>query len=399
MFKSIDTIAVKYDVFLIFIILTLVSFSLAFFPLLAFILIIVVLSVFTVRIPEFFRKFLHILALFSLVVVYSSKSFYNELSMDLSSYIMVNDELRRLSFYQIFSTHFSLEPGWNIIYWIIYNAGLNITDEGVGVANYFICCILFYFWFEVHGIKEFQQEFRSIATATSLLFLSVLFLAIMQRQAIASIFILFAISNIKNLKKLLLYSFVAILFHSTSIIFIILYYFLMKLKLKYYHWFLIAFFILLFKIFFIYFINLLVDLEAFSNKAEYYKNTFDFDFFSIKLLCYVLFVVFSLIFYRGSALSHSRYANIMVFSLICYILMIGINLLPERLNFINIYLMGFYISLIYLPKHYRLLLILNLTFCLIFYFEKTLSNTGFDKYWYRYEEYSLIPFYYIERLF
>ena len=75
MFKSIDTIAVKYDVFLIFIILTLVSFSLAFFPLLAFILIIVVLSVFTVRIPEFFRKFLHILALlidhiFYLIVIY-----------------------------------------------------------------------------------------------------------------------------------------------------------------------------------------------------------------------------------------------------------------------------------------------------------------------------------------
>ena len=231
------------------------------------------------------------------------------------------------------------------------------------------------------------------------LFFSILFLAILQRQSIACIFILFAISNRNYLLKFLLYGLIAILFHSTSILFLLLYYFIIRFNLTIKHWCFILILILFAKFSFTYIINYLVGFSVFSLKAGYYdSDVLVFNFFSFRLFCFVVFCLISyFLFYKGSFFDQNQYKNIFLLSLFCYVLTIGINLLPERLNYINIYLIGYYLALINLPKRVKLLFLINLLFSLIYFIEKGFFyKSEIDSFWYYFPEYSMIPFYYLD---
>lgn len=394
--------SVQKDIFIsdsiFYIVSILILFFFAFSPLIAFVLLTTFLTLFSYRLLGFYRVFLHALGLCFLIIIAASKSFNNELAMDLSAYIEVNEYLKHSGFEGVYNKYFTFEPGWGVIYWSLSKFGFQISGIYVGIVNTIVCCMLYLIWFEKYALKKIPNKYHALITATSLLFFSISFFAILQRQSIACVFILFAIANRDNLIKFLLYGVLSILFHSTSIIFLFVYYFLMQFNLNFKHWILICFSILLAKFSFTYIIGLLTGFSAFSLKADYYDaNVLVFNFFSFRLFCFVVFCLISyFIFHNKSFFDKSRYKNIFLFSLLCYVLTIGINLLPERMNYFNIYLIGYYLALIYLPKRANLLILINLTFTLIYFVEKSFFyKSELDTFWYYFPEYGFIPFYYL----
>lgn len=338
------------------------------------------------------RMVLAVICYFCIVVIFYSKDYTYSDIIDYRVYSQANDILKNMNFFDVFEI-FPFEPGWALVYWFLHKLGIAFNGINVSLGNTIISLLIFFIWFECHGIKLVKYEFRGIVTATTLLFMSFVTLGFLQRQAISIAILLFAISNYNN-KKFYIYWLFSAIFHNTSLFIGLLYKFIIDLKFSVKLVLLTALFFLFARLFFLDIMLFLNKFDFFAYKSNFYLRISGFQIASYRLALYGVFLSVLAFFYVKSVNNYMR--NIIIFTSICFVGLLGINLASERVNFIIIYCLGYFVSLLLVEKNIRALLILNLFMTVLFMLEKTgFINSDFTL-WEKYDWIGTTPFYYLK---
>src|SRR5690606_32595266 len=183
-------------------------------------------------------------------------------------------------------------------------------------------------------------------------FLGIVTLGYLQRQAISLILLLFALYSDRSLFKYPLVI-LSILFHVTSLPLFVIYYFLQKYKVKSVLLFVIFFAVVVLLIRF-YFYDILAYISTVTDfgkdKIAYYGDE-RFAVSSVKTLA-VNLVIFFVLYARWNVLG-CKEKNMVLVSSLSYILLVGIPLLSERLNFVSFYILGFFVYYVFVFKQGR----------------------------------------------
>lgn len=343
------------------------------------------------------RIILSLFCIYSLLFIVASRSYIDELEHDLSHYYLVYKSLGDGNINELFGFGNGLEIGWPILYGSISFFFPNLTPIGIAIINSGICCILFLIWLEKYGYAFFHCKNKSIAAAFVFTFLSVQTFGYLERQAISTVFILFAIST--NKYKSLVYTILATSFHLTAIPLVILY----KLTLSRYttQVKLLSFFIIIiiFRLFYQSILEnlfILKEILPVLGKLNYYIITFnDFKITSYRFMILVFPLLLSILFLlRKEKKTYHIYKFIAINSFL-YISFIGIPLLPERINFSLLYLYGLFVYFLFYKNYKELTFFFLIIYILFFILEKTnILNNGINQFWVRYPIVDLSPFYY-----
>lgn len=340
----------------------------------------------------FLRPILLIFGAFSQFFIFYSIDFNASTIIDYRVYSESNEIIKSMDFSEIFYEPFGIEFGWGLVYWILNKIGIDIHGVNVSYCNSIICILLFITWFEKYGLKEIDKKYHGLASASTLIFLSFFTITFLQRQAISVALLLFAISN-QNNRKFYFFLIISSLFHITSLIIGILYKYISKINFtpKKIFYFMIG--VLIFRLFFRQVILFLDQFSFLSYKTSFYLSLSNFEIVSFRLALYsVMFFVIVLIFGKNI---NSHFKSIIYFTSICSISLLGINLASERLNFILIYLYGYFLFLILYRKHINLLIFLNMIFLIIFSIEKSSLINETANHWALYPSLSSVPFYFL----
>ena len=338
-------------------------------PFLFFILSIFFLMFINFEKVDILRRVLSLLIVFSLIFIYSSIDFSSSETQDYYIYYQANEIIKFEKIKNILNWPFKTEFGWGVIFWLIHKLGFNInTINQVAIINFSLSLILFYIWFEKYGIKSVDESYRGIATASVYLFISVITLSFLQRQSLSVIALLFAISNTKN-NKFYLYTFIASIFHITSLPVAILYKFLINKNISKIFFIYVFLFMIFVRLTFINILNVISNIELIQDKVGFYLAIDGFSIVSLRLALYTLLLA-GITFFYVKDVEH-RFKNIIIFVSICSLCLLGINLASERINFITIYLYGYFLFLMLYRKNLYLLLFINIIFLIIFVYERS----------------------------
>lgn len=316
---------------------------------------------------QIIRIYLSILSILSIIYMYGSIDFGKSEIPDYLIYYQAAKILKYESLLNITDWPFYPEIGWGAVFWLLQKSGYNIQNiNDVAIINLVICLFGFYFWFEKYGKKGVDSKYYGLLTATTLLFISVITLTFLQRQSLSVIFLLFAISNYKN-SKFYLFVILASLFHLSSLPIALIYKFLLSRKFKLSFFIFIFIFIILLRVFFIEIVSSLSFLM--QGKGDFYVGNEGFSIVSFRLAIYSL-LMFAMVLFFANKINHD-FKNIIIFSSLLSFGLIGINLASERLNFITLYLYGYFVFLLLYKRNIFLLIFLNLIFLLILFYEKS----------------------------
>lgn len=373
--------------------LVIVFFLIMFSPFILFCALIFILLFFPFNVIGELRLLISLICYYCLFFIFFSKDYSYASAPDYLIYFQASSILKQSNFNEIFLL-FPGEIGWPIIYWFINKIGFNTESiNNVSFYNTLISLVIFVFWFELHALKLVDKKYQSIVTATNILFISFITLGFLQRQAISVAILLFAISNYNN-KKFYIYLFLSSIFHNTSLIVGLLYKFLIKInltKLKIFFIFLLLLFVRVFFLEFIYFFD---SIGIFPGKSEFYSGLNEFKVVSFRIAMYGLLLFFFTIFLYRNIDNYMK--NIIIFSSITFICFLGVNLVSERFNFIFLYCLGFFLSILLIPKYIKVLLIIDLIVLLLFVFEKFGFVNGDFMFWELYDWIGNKPFYYLD---
>src|SRR5690606_29313875 len=134
-----------------------------------------------------------------------------------------------------------------------------------------------------------------------------------------------------------------------------------------------------------------------KDKIAYYGDE-RFAVSSVKTLA-VNLVIFFVLYARWNVLG-CKEKNMVLVSSLSYILLVGIPLLSERLNFVSFYILGFFVYYVFVFKQgrsVRYLMKFFLFLYVVFYaFYKILvPEVSIGSYWVRYPMFDFIPGYYL----
>ncbi|WP_151982616.1 EpsG family protein, partial [Acinetobacter guerrae] len=304
-------------------------------PLYSFVLIVFFLTVYDFSKTHYLRKFLSLILVFLLIFIFGSIDFSSSTEIpDYYIYYQANTLLKGYSLNDFYIWPFQPEFGWSAYFWSLNKLGLDITEiNQVALINFSTALLLFYLWFEIYALEDIEKKFHGIATASTYLFISVFTLTFLQRQSLSVVFLLFAISNNKN-KKFYLYLLLASIFHITSLPIGILYKFLINKNIGKKIFLIIFIIFIIFRIFFLQILSAISSLGFANGKIDFYLGLNSFSVVSIRLALYVL--IFNIILFLFFNDLKGKFKNIIIFTAICSISLLGINLASERLNFITI---------------------------------------------------------------
>ncbi|WP_337912289.1 EpsG family protein [Vibrio cholerae] len=345
---------------------------------------------------------------YSLLLIYSSRSFEDELSHDLSTYFYEYAKMTTMDVeqYKIFGD--GLEVGYHVLYTAVAYFLPNIEPIDLAICNVVIILALFYIWIENYlFINDEYKNDKAIICALIFIFFSFVSMGYLQRQALSIVFLLYALST-KRFASFLIFASLSTVFHLTSLPLIILYKLLARIKISFSRMlvFLIVF-VLVFLLIRYYFYGLisLVMGSGLSipgiHKLNFYSE-FNFSVLSVKNL------VLNLLLLSILVLNWSRvdlfWRNIILFSMLTYFVFLGVPLLSERINFILFFLFGFFFYLVSIKASNNMLnrriyiSFILLYFSLDCFKSVVMATTSEYEYWNAFDFIGYYPFYYFDLL-
>ncbi|MBZ9380029.1 EpsG family protein [Escherichia coli] len=347
----------------------------------------------------YMRQSLIILAMLSIVIIIASREYTDEIEHDLSHYYIVYKALASGQLNELFGFAAGVEIGWPLLYLMVSKFNGNLSPITLAIINTSVCLFLLYVWINKHAFHNEYLNNSGVIAALIILFASVQTFGYLQRQAISTVILLFSISNTG--KKSLVYLLLATLFHLTSLPLGILYLTLRKWhsRIKLHHMLMIFGILIFIKL------NLFVILNYLSvvgtgipgvNKLNYYLlYASEFSFTSKRFAILIFPLALAMILFWNK-IPNDNWKLISIFSCLSYIVFLGIPLGPERLNFLLLFLYGYFVYL-YL---YKVLPNVTKYFILVYLFMFALEKMNFfgnyaDPFWSRYPAFSFEPFYYL----
>lgn len=340
-------------------------------PLLSFFLIIIFLIL--VKIEDFtLRAPLVIMAFVSGCLIYSSRVVGNVYGDDFANeYYPLYENLYKG--HGIFDSEFGggVEIGLSIYFKILTLILPHLSPSIVMFSVSMLCAVLLYIWIEVFFFKENIVENKTLLLASVLAFFGFFVTTQLMRQAISSVFILFAISYFNDKKILISGIFVIIgcIFHLTVLPFSLLYYILMYSSKKKKLIVLSSFFV--FGVLFSVILSVIASSGLFfgivSKFLYYLKNTQSgiSTAYYWKILIPMIFLSF--LFSKNNLKSLK---SLLLYGLLCYLCIVSIPFASDRVfMLLNIYLLGgvVYMAFGKILNCYKVILIL---FCVFRFFSQ-----------------------------
>lgn len=368
-----------------------------FFPLGAFFLAVGSLILLSSSIPTLFRYFLGLIALFTLLVIIGSRTYIDELEHDLAHYFAVYQSLHTGNYNEIWGFGDGIEIGWPLIYLIQGKLFSQFNNPiHLSLFNTGLCLLLLFLWVESKLLLTVVKRDRSLVLGLIILFLLVTTLGYLQRQALAIVIALFALTA-SNKKRTILFTILAGLFHISAVPTIITYRYLLKKKISRSVFLIIAVGLLGFRFLFMDIIILIlssgIDFPGIHKLHYYFVTQGTFMIASLRFAVLELGLI-AILLIRWKYIC-SPWKNVAAFTAICYLALLGLPLLSERLNFIVLVLYGFffYIALESSSrKSFNVLFCkgIGLLYLVLFCIERSgLFIDVLDPYWQRYEQISI----------
>ncbi|WP_233433987.1 EpsG family protein [Vibrio cholerae] len=345
---------------------------------------------------------------YSLLLIYSSRSFENELISDLSRYFYEYTKMVKMDIDEYIIFGDGLELGYHVLYTAVAYFLPNIKPIDLAICNVVITLALFYIWIENYlFINDEYKNDKAIICALIFIFFAFVSIGYLQRQALSIVFLLYALSA-KRFTSFMIFASLSTVFHLTSLPLIILYKLLARIKLSFSRMlvFLIVF-VLAFLLIRYYFYGLisLVMGSGLSipgiHKLNFYSE-FNFSVLSVKNL------VLNLLLLSILVLNWSRvdlfWRNIILFSMLTYFVFLGVPLLSERINFILFFLFGFFFYLVSIKASNNMLnrriyiSFILLYFSLDCFKNVVMATTSEYEYWNAFDFIGYYPFYYFDLL-
>ncbi|WP_321100463.1 EpsG family protein [Campylobacter sputorum] len=336
-----------------------------------------------------------ILAVLSLMFIFASRLYIDDLEHDLSLYYSIYQQFTHGDYSNFFRFGTGIEIGWTSLYFLVSFLLPSITAIQLSLIHALFCCTILLVFIYVYIYSVVPEKDQGLVSALIILFLSFTTLGYLQRQAVSTLFLMFMIVS-KDQKKLFLFYILAIFFHSTALPFGAIYLFLRN---RYFNQIKILILILL----------LLLVRLFFYQLAEFMISSIDFAFLTHKLHYFLivepsissrrfLILLFPLLilslFFKDESCLVCYWRSIILFSCVSYLALLIIPLLSERLNFILLYLYGFFIYL-YIRKYKTVGYFFIFLYLIFFVAEKTGLVVDENLFWQRFDLFSFEPFYYL----
>lgn len=385
-----DELIVSKIFFLIFICACVIF---PFSPYFSYILFLISLILFSYKANKFFSYCAFLMASLSQFFILHSKYYIVEKDFDLGNYYYSYTYLMHTSISD--ASNESLEVGWYVLYkflGLIY-PNLNIYD--IALVNSLICLTLFFVWIVKYASKEIEYQYLGFVLGIIVLFMWPNNFPFFQRQSISVAILLFAISNVKSKKYFIFYLILSSIFHITSLIMGIVYYILLNFNIKHLVKKIIislTAFRLMFSLILIYLTTIFSNSD-FVRKASFYTEGDGNLFLAFSELRFFPLFILIFLFYKQI---ESKWKNIIVFTALCYISLIGIQFASGRFNFILVYLYGYFLWIVAKKQPYILLIYVLFYFVFDVFYKSNSAVLLNDPFWQRYPIYSLNPFYYIK---
>ena len=376
--------------------LVFISFILMlFYPLFSFCFAFSTLVLFSKISKRIFTSILYFISTLSLLIIYASRDYKDEMEHDLSLYFNIFQNFINDNYSDFFFFGNGLEIGWTSLYAVVSKLFPGISAIGLAIINSLFCIILLFIWIRCYIYETVYYKDQAFVVGLIVLFLSMVTFGYLQRQSLATIFLLFMITS-KN--KKLFFLFLATIFHSTSIILGLLYIILMKIKINNIKVILLFMLFIFARLIFYNFVSFIannnIDFFIF-NKVYYYIS--DESAIASKRFLILILPLFVLSFISKSK-NMGSWKSIIQYSCISYIVLLGIPLLSGRLNFILLFIYGYFIYLVVPKKFYFVLYFFIFLYLIFFFCEKSNLLVDLNLFWQRYPMYSFTPFYYLEML-
>lgn len=377
-------------VFIFTLILGLISL---FFPLLSYFFSIFALILISSTIFVVTRRLLGCIALVSLLVIISSRSYIDELDHDLSYYFSVYNLLSSGNFHEIYNFGDGFEVGWPLLY--LAEIKLLWKFENpiyISIYNTIICFILLFVWLETKLFKIIPDVDKALVLGLVILFLSTTTFGYLQRQSLSIVIALYALTA-SNKKNLIFFIILSSMFHVTSFLIILLYLALFKIRLNK---FILFLFLIVFFVLRLGFYDLIVFIHSMglnipgTHKILYYINNMNSFAIASKRFAILELILLLVVFFRWKYIDNF-WKNIVAVTAILYLTLLGIPLLSERINFIVFYLYGFFIYLSFcFNSRSRVNYFFMKIFCIVYLLFFCIEKSGYvfisdDPFWQRYE--------------
>ena len=382
--------------------LALCVFSLLFIPfspLISFSLSIFTLLVTSKHLISYLRHCLIINSMISMIFIVASRSYIDELNHDLGHYYLVYQGLSQGYYSEIFGFGGGLEIGWPLVFLGVSRIFPALNAIDVAIINTSLCMVLLYLWINKYAIKIADYRDAGVVAALIILFASVQTFGYLQRQALATVILLFAISTSGFKSGALII--VATIFHLTSLPIGLLFLCIKKWshKIKIQHVIITLGIIILIKFNFIFIINyiaLIGDGFPGSNKLNFYLiNASEFALTS-KRFAILIFPMIVSILLLWNRIPKSHFKIIAIFSCLSYMAFLGIPLGPERVNFILLFIYGFFVYMYIYSFFPHITMFFIMIYGVFFIAEKlNFFGTAMDPFWSRYPYISCEPFYFL----
>ena len=363
-----------------------------FSPYLGYIFLLLGMILFSYGVGKFFSYSSFLLASFAQFYILHSRRYIVEQEFDLGGYYYAYSNLIYNSIGD--ASNHSLEIGWFVVYKMIglINSNLNIFD--IALLNSAICILIFFVWLVKYGTSYIEKKYLGFVLGIIVLFMWPTNFPFFQRQAISVAILLFAISNIKNKKYFIFYLVLSASFHLTSLVMGLIYYILVQYDIKNLAKKIIVS-LTLFRIVFSFVLTYLITFVGNADlvrKAGFYTENGMSGFFAFSELRFFPLFLLAFIFYKKI---DKDWRNIILFSSLFYISLIGIQFASGRFNFILVYLYGFFLWLIAKRQAYILLIYVLLYFVFDMIYKANFIGVINDPFWQRYPFFNYIPFYYL----
>lgn len=341
----------------------------------------------------FLNVLIFLITILNFLIINNSRAFVEELQLDLGVYYDVFIAIQK---YGLSNVEILFGGGWEIGWPIVFNflSVFNLSPYDIVFINNFITMFLCLIWLQLYGFKYIEKSYRGILFVSFILFFSIATTNFLQRQALSTGILLFAVSNVKQTKKYIFIVLFASFFHLSAILIGGLYYLFSKIKVNFKNFILIFFGILFFRLFFYFIINFFVSVPALSFlavKFGYYSDV-QFQIASLRFPI-IIFPLFVYLFYKDP-FNDEVLRRIIFYSCCLYYVLLGIPLLSERINFLILMMYGFYLFLC-LKKDVKFFYFLIVFYFIYFVLDKGLLASGINEYWIRYDFLCSAPFCYL----
>ncbi|AVM50811.1 EpsG family protein [Capnocytophaga sp. oral taxon 878] len=367
---------------------------LPFSPMISFLLSVFVLLFYSPFLERYNRVLLTVIGFFSLIYIFGSRLYIGEFQADLTAYynaflIIEKKPLEDVIFgFLIFGG--GLEFGIVLLYKLYSIIFSSLTAIDLSIYNKIICSAGLIIWYEYFGQRKIPQKYKGACIAFILMFVSVTTFGYLQRQALATVFILFAL-EMKRKRYFLLFFLIACIFHLTSLPIIIIWKYLISKKttIKI----ILKSFVALVSIRIAFTTLILLAVPLGINKFLFYAEEIGFNIISYRFLVLLFLLLLANLLYIKD--NSSKWKTPIIVLCLLHFIFLGVPMLAERINFIFLFLYGYFLFITLYKKFLKLLVISLIIYSFYFTLEKVnIITMPIDAFWSRYPIFSFEPFYY-----